>query len=104
MEFLANTKPLEVVLRIFPEEEIHRSQVNNDATLTDRHHLNESELAQNPFIQNLRRCVEKERAHKIKMVITAKQAPRYLREAADTTAAAASSSLSPSPTMIGATN
>lgn len=90
---------MEVVLRIFPEEEIHRSQVNNDATLTDRHHLNESELAQNPFIQNLRRCVEKERAHKIKMVITAKQAPRYLREAAP-----ASSSLSPSPTMIGATN
>lgn len=58
------------MLRIFPEDECI-GKLNNDPQ-KESHYSNESELAQNPFIQNVRQCLERERANKIRMVITAK--------------------------------
>lgn len=72
LEHIANTNSLEAVLRIFPEGELCNGKPNNDPNQRESHYLNELELAQNPFIQNVRQCLERERANKIRMVITAK--------------------------------
>lgn len=72
LEHIANTNSLDAVLRIFPEDELCNGKLNNDPNQKESHYLNEKEVSQNPFIQNVRQCLERERANKIRMVITAK--------------------------------
>lgn len=59
------------MLRIFPEGGVN-GELNNNPDQRESHYLNEMELEQNPFIQSVRQCLERERANKIRMVITAK--------------------------------
>ncbi|XP_059620477.1 uncharacterized protein LOC132264337 [Phlebotomus argentipes] len=75
LEYIANTKPLETVMKIFPEHEITKIP-DNGATgssgegkkLHSGHHPHE----QSAFIQYIRVSVERERARKLRQVIVAK--------------------------------
>ncbi|GAB0094712.1 hypothetical protein DMENIID0001_100370 [Sergentomyia squamirostris] len=71
LEYIANTKPLETVMKIFPEHEITEIPDNVPITAGQKktgHHPHE----QSTFIQCIRVSVEKERARKLKQVIVTK--------------------------------
>ncbi|XP_055701356.1 uncharacterized protein LOC129800765 [Phlebotomus papatasi] len=68
LEYIANTKPLETVMKIFPEHEITQIPDNVAGKTHPGHHPHE----QSAFIQYIRVSVEKERARKLKQVIVAK--------------------------------
>uniref|UniRef100_A0A1B0CX09 Uncharacterized protein n=2 Tax=Lutzomyia longipalpis TaxID=7200 RepID=A0A1B0CX09_LUTLO len=71
LEYIANTKPLDTVMKIFPEHEITHIP-DNVGTEAGKTHPGHHPHEQSAFIQYIRISVEKERARKLKQVIVAK--------------------------------